>query len=208
LLRQRDFARLFAAYLITHSGSAMAPIALAFGVLERTGSTREAAWVVAAPVAAQILILMLGGALADRTSRQRILVRADVVSALSQASVATAFLTGTAGLPLLVVLMFVNGSALAFHQPAAVGFIPQVVAPADIQAANALLATARSAALMVGAAVAGLLVGAVGPGPTLAIDAESKRRPRRPRSSRTCGSAGRSSRRTTGSGRSSCSSPS
>ena len=173
LLRQRDFARLFAAYLITHSGSAMAPIALAFGVLELTGSTREAAWVVAAPVAAQILILMVGGALADRTSRQRILVRADLVSAVSQATVATAFLTGTAGLPLLVGLMLLNGAALAFHQPASVGFIPQVVAPADIQAANALLATARSAALMVGAALAGLLVGAVGPGPTLALDAVS-----------------------------------
>lgn len=173
LLRQRDFARLFGAYLITHAGSAMAPIALAFGVLELTGSTSNAAWVIAAPVAAQILILMVGGALADRTSRQRILVRADFVSALSQAIVATLFLTGTAGLPLLVGLMLVNGGALAFHQPASVGFIPQVVAPGDIHAANALLGTARSAAMMIGAALAGLLVGTVGPGPTLALDAFS-----------------------------------
>ncbi len=173
LLRQPDFARLFAAYLITHSGSAMAPIALAFGVLERTGSTRDSAWVLAAPVAAQIVILLVGGALADRSSRHRILVRADCVSALSQATVAAAFLTGRAELPLLVALMLVNGAAFAFHQPASVGFIPQVVAPADIQAANALLGAARSSALVLGAALAGLLVGAVGPGPTLALDALS-----------------------------------
>lgn len=173
LLRQRDFARLFAAYLITHSGSAMAPIALAFGVLEVTGSTGDAAYVIAAPVVAQILILMVGGALADRTSRQRILVRADATSALSQGIVAAAFSTGAASLPLLVGLMFVNGAALAFHQPASVGFIPQVVAPGQIQAANALLGAARSAALMVGAALAGLLVAAVGAGPTLALDALS-----------------------------------
>ena len=177
LLRQRDFARLFAAYLITHSGSAMAPIALAFGVLDLTGSAQDAAWVVAAPVAAQIGILLVGGALADRTSRQRILVRADVVSALSQATVAILFFTeslvGPAGLPVLVALMLVNGGALAFHQPASVGFIPQVVAPGEIQAANALLGAARSAALVLGAALAGLLVGALGPGPTLALDAVS-----------------------------------
>ncbi|MEZ4279721.1 MAG: MFS transporter [Myxococcota bacterium] len=173
LLRQRDFARLFSAYLITHTGSAMAPIALAFGVLELTGSTRDAAWVVAAPVAAQIVILMVGGAMADRTSRQRILVRADALSALSQGVVATLFLTGQAELPLLVGFMLINGGAFAFHQPASVGFIPQVVAPADIHAANALLGAARSAALMVGAALAGLLVAAVGPGATLALDALS-----------------------------------
>ncbi len=136
LLRQRDFARLFSAYLITHTGSAMAPIALAFGVLELTGSTRDAAWVVAAPVTAQILILMVGGAMADRTSRQRILVRADAVSALSQGIVALLFFAGAARLPLLVGFMLINGGAIAFHQPAAVGFIPQVVAPADIHAAN------------------------------------------------------------------------
>jgi len=173
LLRQPDFARLFAAYLITHSGSAMAPIALAFGVLELTGSTSRAAYVVAAPVVAQIVILLIGGAIADRSSRQRILVRADFVAALSQGTVATLFLTGTAELPLLAGLMLVNGAAFAFHQPAAVGFIPQVVPAEDIQAANALLGAARSAALMIGAALAGILVAAVGPGPTLAFDALS-----------------------------------
>lgn len=173
LLRRRDFARLFSAYLITHTGSAMAPIALAFGVLELTGSTRDAAWVVAAPVTAQILILMVGGAMADRTSRQRILVRADAVSALSQGIVALLFLVGAARLPLLVGFMLINGAAIAFHQPASVGFIPQVVPPAHIQAANALLGAARSAALMLGAALAGLLVAAVGPGATLALDALS-----------------------------------
>ena len=41
LLKQRDFARLFFAYLITYTGSAMAPIAMAFGVLDLTGSTRD-----------------------------------------------------------------------------------------------------------------------------------------------------------------------
>ncbi|MEZ5594838.1 MAG: MFS transporter [Pseudomonadales bacterium] len=124
LLRTGNFSRLFAAYLITNTGSAMAPIAMAFGVLDLTGSTRTSAYVVAAPVVAQVIILMVGGALADRTSRQRIMVSADVLSALSQTLVASLFLTGAASVPLLIALMLVNGAAHAFHQPAAMGFIP------------------------------------------------------------------------------------
>jgi len=173
LLRSPDFARLFAAYLVTNAGSAMAPIAIAFGVLELTGSTSRTAWVVAAPVAAQIAVLLFAGAVADRTSRQRILVRADLVSALSQGTVATLFLADRASVPLLIALLFVNGAAFAFHQPAAVGFIPQVVKPDALQAANALLGAARSASLMLGAALAGMLVAAVGSGATLALDAAS-----------------------------------
>lgn len=173
LLRHPDFARLFAAYLITHTGSAMAPIAIAFGVLELTGSTSIGAYVVAAPVAAQIAVLLIGGAIADRSPRQRILVRADAVSAVSQGLVAMLFLTDQASVPTLLVLMALNGAAFAFHQPAAVGFIPEVVPAASLQAANAILATARSSALMVGAALAGLLVGAFGAGVTIAVDALS-----------------------------------
>ena len=80
LLRQPDFLRLFISYVITYTGNAMAPIAMAFGVLELTGSTIDSSIVIAAPIAAQIVILLLGGALADRSSRQRIMVAAEVVA--------------------------------------------------------------------------------------------------------------------------------
>ena len=173
LLRRRTFAKLFAAYLITHTGSAMAPIAIAFGVLELTGSTGTAAYVVAAPVAAMIIILLVGGTLADRSSRQRIMVGADIICALAQAGIAMLFITGQATVPLLIALMLVNGSAAAFHAPSAIGFIPQVVATHELQSANSLLGTARSSAITLGAALAGVLVATLGAGITLAVDAAS-----------------------------------
>ena len=173
LLRRPDFAKLFAAYLITHTGSAMAPIAIAFGVLELTGSTSTAAYVVAAPVVAMIVILLVGGTLADRSSRQRIMVWADIVSAVAQACVAVLFITEQASVPFLIVLMLINGCAVAFHAPSSVGFIPQLVAAHELQAANSLLGTARSSAITLGAALAGVLVATVGPGITLAVDAAS-----------------------------------
>jgi len=83
LLKQPDFAKLFSAYLISYAGNAMAPIAMAFGVLALTGSTRDAAFVIAAPTAAQVLVLLFGGVIADRTSRQRTIVVADTLAVIS-----------------------------------------------------------------------------------------------------------------------------
>ncbi len=173
LLRNPNFARLFVSYLITYTGTAMAPIAIAFGVLNLTGSTRDSAIVIAAPIVAQILIIVVGGAAADRTSRQQIMVRAECVAAASQMTIAMLFLTGHATVPLLTLFMFTNGAAVAFYAPAANGFIPQVVEHGQLQSANALLGTARSSAATVGAALAGILVSQFGAGVTLAIDAVS-----------------------------------
>jgi predicted MFS family arabinose efflux permease len=173
LLAQPDFARLAVAFAITYTGNAMAPIAVAFGVLELTGSTADSAIVIAAPVTAQIVILLVGGALADRYSRQRQIVFAEWLAGASQLVVAVLFLTGTATVAVLVPLMLVVGAAFALEMPARTGFIPQVVARADLQAANALLGATRSAATTLGAALAGIMVALFGAGLTIALDALS-----------------------------------
>ncbi|MDA9050404.1 MFS transporter [Pseudomonadales bacterium] len=173
LLKQPDFAKLFSAYLISYAGNAMAPIAMAFGVLALTGSTRDAAFVIAAPTAAQVLVLLFGGVIADRTSRQRTIVVADTLAVISQLIIAGLFLSGQASVAALTVFMLVNGIAMALHLPASTGMIPQIVAPADLQAANALLGTARSASITLGAALAGILVAWLGAGWAIAIDALS-----------------------------------
>jgi len=171
LLKQRDFARLFTAFLITYSGNAMAPIAMAFGVLELTGSTRDASFVIAAPTVAQIMMLLIGGALADRSSRQRLMVSAESLAATSQFIIATLFLTGHASVSALTLLMLINGVAVALNVPATTGYITQVVEREQLQAANALLGAARNGAMTMGAALGGVIVAAFGAGVTIAIDA-------------------------------------
>lgn len=171
LLKSPDFTRLFCAWLITFTGTAMAPVAIAFGVLGLTGSTAASSFVIAAPTAASIAILLIGGALADRASRQRQIVIAEALAALAQSIIAALFVTGHANVPLLAGLMLVNGIAAALNSPAATGFIPQVVDRNDLQAANSLLGAARNGATTLGAAVAGVLVAFTGAGVTIAIDA-------------------------------------
>jgi len=171
LLRDPDFAKLFSAHMVAWFGTSMAPIAMAFGVLHVTGSARDTGVVVACQTAAQIVVLLFGGVVADRMSRRRVMVSADLLAMSSQATMAIAFVTEHAHVPLMMALMVCNGVALAFHQPALMGFIPQVVKPEKLQSANALLGTARSGAFALGAACAGVLVAMFGSGPTIAIDA-------------------------------------
>ncbi len=173
LLRNPNVAKLFVAYLVSFTGTAMAPIAMAFGVLELTGSTSDASIVIAAPTLASIAVLLFGGVIADRTSRQRVIYRAEVLAMLAQGGLAFLFLSGLATVPWLTALMLVNGIAMAFHAPAATGLIIQLVDQKDLQAANALLGTARNGAIAGGAALGGVLVAAFGAGTTLAIDAVS-----------------------------------
>jgi MFS family permease len=90
---------------------------MAFGVLELTGSAADAGIVIAAPTAASIIVLLLGGVVADRTSRQRVMVAAELTAMAAQCTIAWLFLSGSATVRLLTLCMLVNGVAIAFHGP-------------------------------------------------------------------------------------------
>jgi predicted MFS family arabinose efflux permease len=149
----------------------MAPIAMAFGVLELTGSATAVGVVIASQSGAAALFQLLGGALADRGSRQRVMVTADLLALTSQGAIAFLMITGQARVVELAGLMAVTGVAFALHYPAAMGLVPLVVDGEKLQPANALLSLARSAAIGLGAASAGVLVATVGAGWAMAIDA-------------------------------------
>ena len=101
LLTRPNLAKMFVAYLVSYTGTAMAPIALAFGVLELTGSTKDSAIVIAAPTLAAVFVLLFAGVIADRSSRQRVIWISESVSMLAQFGMAWLFLSGTATIPLL-----------------------------------------------------------------------------------------------------------
>jgi MFS family permease len=171
LLRERDLGRLFWARMVSAYGSAMAPVAMAFGVLELTGSASAMGVVIACQAGAAALFQILGGALADRGSRKRMMVAADVLAFVTQGVIAALMITGRAGVPELAALMAVTGVAFALHYPAAMGLVPLVVDADKLQPANALLSLARSGAIALGAASGGVLVATVGAGWAMAVDA-------------------------------------
>lgn len=167
------FRWLLAARTTTVIGNAMAPIALAFAVLDLTSSVTSLGVVVAARSLTNVVFLLWGGVVADRLPRQLVLVGSCAVSAASQALVAALVLTGSVSVPWFVVLSAVNGMSAAFALPASSALVPQTV-PGDVRLrANALLRLGVNSANIGGASLGGLLIAFTGPGWGLAADALS-----------------------------------
>ena len=172
-LREREFRLLFAGRTISMLGSAMAPVGLAFAVLDLTGSTTDLGIVLASRSIATIVLLLFGGVWADRLPRHLVMVSANVVSGVTQAVVATLLLSGDAQIWELAVLALLNGGSSAFFFPASSGIVPQTVPPALQQQANATLRLGLNGTNILGAALGGLLVAASSPGWAIAVDAAS-----------------------------------
>jgi MFS family permease len=172
-LRYPPFRYLVAGRVVSMFGNAMAPIALAFAVLDLTGSVTALGVVVAVRSVMTVLFLLFGGVVADRLPRQLVAVASGLLAGVAQAGAATLVLTHTASVPLLAGLGAVNGLAASFSFPALAALVAQTV-PAPIRKqANALHRLGVNTAMIVGASVGGLLVAPYGPGWGLAVDAAS-----------------------------------
>src|SRR3954447_21096139 len=172
-LGEREVRLLFAGRTISFAGGAFANVALAFAVLELTGSKADLGFVLAARALPQLVFLVFGGIWADRLPRHRVMVASNVVSGLAQGVVAALLLTGNAEIWELIVLAIVGGTSAAFFFPASAGIVPQTVPFVLLQPANALLRLGLNASWIGGSALAGVVVAATSPGIGIACDAAS-----------------------------------
>jgi MFS family permease len=170
-LAERQFRLLFAGRTVSLFGNAIAGIALAFAVLDLTGSKSDLGFVLAARAVPQVLFLLVGGIWADRLQRNHVMVASNLLSGASQAMLAALLLTGSAQLWMLIALAAANGVSSAFFFPASTGIVPQTVPASMLQSANALLRLGLNASYIVGAAIGGVLVAATSPGAAMAVDA-------------------------------------
>ncbi|MFI5983617.1 MFS transporter [Streptomyces sp. NPDC051555] len=173
LLRNKRFRTLLLASLVSASGSAMAPVALAFTVLGFDSRPGSLALVLAGSTAPQLILLLVGGVAADRFSRRRLIVIGNVVPALTQATVALLVLWGAASTARVAVFAAVASGASALASPAMNSLLPQFVEAPRLQEANALLRLPTNLVRILAPAIGGVLVALVGPQLTLAWDAAS-----------------------------------
>jgi MFS family permease len=151
-------------------GNAIAPIGLAFAVLDLTGSKADLGYVLAARSLPQVVFLLLGGVWADRLPRHVVMVESSLASGASQLAVGALLLSGSARIWELAALAAVNGTSSAFFYPASSGVVPQTVPDGILQQANALLRLGLNATTIVGASIGGLLVAATSPGVAIVAD--------------------------------------
>lgn len=170
VLRERDFRAFFTGQALSQLGDAVLPVALAFAVLDLTGSASALGLVLAAGFLPGVVFLLVGGVLADRVQRRRLMVVCDVVRCGSQVTQGVLVLTGEATLVTLVVLQLVWGTAAAFFRPASTGILAELVEPGSLRQANGLIALSDSVAYTVGPAIAGVTIAVASPGVAIVVD--------------------------------------
>jgi MFS family permease len=169
-LRERNFRLYFSSRVVNLLGSLMAPVALAFAVLEISDSPTALGVVLAAHSIPMVVFLLAGGVLADRFGRTLVIQSSNVLAGLTQLAIAALVITGAAEIWHLVVLTAVNGVAAAAALPALASVLPQLVPREQLQQANVLVSMVRSGLSVVGPTASSLIVVGVGPGWALAVD--------------------------------------
>ena len=174
LLANVQFRRLFFARTISNIGNGVAPIAIAFGVLSLPGATPTSLSIVlAAQAIPLVLVLPVGGVVADRLGRAKVIAITDLILSAFVMLTAALFLTGTATVPLLALIGAISGCLNALWWPAMSGLVPEVVDDEHLQPANAFVSVASNAGLIAGNAIGGVLVALIGSGWAIAVDSVS-----------------------------------
>ncbi|MEV7319573.1 MFS transporter [Streptomyces sp. NPDC093970] len=167
----RNYSLLTAAAVVTSLGANGSLIAAAFAVLGAGGDGGDVGLVAAARTLPLVLFLLIGGAVADRFPRHRVMVAANALNFLSQGAFAVLVLTGEPRLWQMMLLTALGGTGQAFFSPAAEGMLMSSVSGEQAGRAFAVFRIAMQGAALGGAALGGALVAAVGPGWVLAVDA-------------------------------------
>ncbi|MFE9061958.1 MFS transporter [Streptomyces violaceusniger] len=171
-LRSTAFRWFLGGQSISMAGSAMSPVALAFGVLEVTDSATWLSAVITASLVPMVATLLLGGGIADRYRRDTVLFLTSLGAGLTQGGVALVLL-GHQHPAFLLPLAGLNGIFQGLTKPALRGIVSNLAAGRGLQQASSLLASVGNATRILGPTAAGLLTASVGGGWAVAADAAS-----------------------------------
>ncbi|WP_427167798.1 MFS transporter [Streptomyces sp. C1-1] len=171
LAAHRNYGLLTAAAVVTSLGGNGALIAAAFAVLDAGGDGGDVGLVAASRTLPLVVFLLIGGAVADRLPRPRVMVAANALNFLSQGAFAALVLAGHPQLWQMMLLTALGGTGQAFFSPAAEGMLMSSVQGEQAGRAFAMFRMAMQGAGLGGAALGGAMVAAFGPGWVLAADA-------------------------------------
>jgi len=173
-LRIRDFRLLWTGMFVSMAGDGVYFVAIAWQVTTLSGRPSALALVGLAWTLPQVVFSLLGGVMADRFDRRRIMIAGDLLRLGALATIGALSISGRIELGHIYPLVAVYGVGQAIFQPSFTSIVPTIV-PADVLVeANSLGQFVRPISLtVVGPAVGGLVIGLAGVGWAFAIDAGS-----------------------------------
>jgi MFS family permease len=170
----RNFRLFFVGQLISQCGTWMQTIALGWLVLHLS---HNSGFAIGLAIALQFIPTLLfgvwGGVIADRFDKRKVLLCTQVAMAVVAVLFTVVDLTNVVQLWMLYVIVFGFGLALAVDNPTRQSFVPELVPPDELPNAIGLSSAIFQVARILGPAVAGVLIVAVGTGICFAINAVS-----------------------------------
>ena len=162
-LRYRDFRLLWVGLAISAVGTWMQIVALSLLVLKIThGSALALGTVSLAQALSFFLFALVGGSVADRIDKRRLLLFTQSMSAGFAILLGVLAWAGLIQFWMIAVISFLNGTVLSFDQPARGALVPALVPKEDLMNAISLQSTIFNGAAAIGPALAGFGVGLLG----------------------------------------------
>ena len=171
-LRERDFALLWSGMTISLLGDGIFLVAEAWQVYDLDNDPLALSLVGTSWTLGMVAFLLTGGLISDRADRRQVLIAADLVRAAALVGMGVLSVTGVIQIWHIVVLSLFMGVGEAFFGPAFGAIVPDIVSAELLVQANALQQLVQQAAAkLVGPAIGGFVVAAIGAGPGFLVDA-------------------------------------
>jgi MFS family permease len=172
-LKSQDFSRLWAGQTVSRLGDSLYRIALAWWVLEKTGSATAMSTVLVVSFLPMVLFLLVGGVVVDRLPRFRVLFVSDLVNGIVVGGVAAMAASGKLEIWHVYIAGAVFGLGDAFFFPAYSASIPQIVPAESLPSANSLTGLSSQITGVIGPALGAALVALGGSPVAFALDSLS-----------------------------------
>ncbi|SRR6266545_3540345 len=157
-LGSRSFALIWSGQTLSRIGDYLYQVALAWWVLEQTGSAMAMASLLTVSFAPTLLFLLIGGVAVDRFSRIKIMLVSDVVRGIVASGVAVLAMCNLLQIWHLYLLNLIFGIVDAFFQPAYTAAVPDLIHGDDLPSANALSSLGVQAGRIAGPALGAAVV--------------------------------------------------
>jgi MFS family permease len=171
VLSSSTFRKLWVATTLSLFGDFFSYIALAWLVLQLTGSSLALGTVLVVQALPRAVLMVVGGALADRLSARLTMLGSMGLRAIFVAPLAVLVLTGRIQMWEVYGIAVVFGVVDAFFMPARNSILPRVVADRELEPGNAVLNVTAQASVILGPVLGGVIVAVLGIGWAFAGDA-------------------------------------
>jgi MFS transporter, DHA3 family, macrolide efflux protein len=155
---RRALVLLWLGQVISHLGDALFAVGIFFLAFEITGSKAISGLLIALNYLPALALGPFAGIFVDRHDRRRVMLAAELVRGLAVGAIPLLYITGRLTPVALGVAMFVLATGTAMFNPALKALVPELVPPAHLTTAAAAFQVSEFAALVVGPALAGLVI--------------------------------------------------